>query len=261
MGSAKISNFNLNCCGKATILRGSFEYNPQATDLATAERFLSNFVSGYFTHGAAQKITIKGSEASTSLDLLQPAMKTLSIPSKLPTLAELFPATPTLVTSSLLYVPSLFHLTRIPTSLELRNPFSESITVTMVDLDLYPCEDQVSGDDGKLVCKKYFAEPLARFSPAVFQPIFIPAKTNGCFSCCQGSHCDDHVSLCPRASVSQCMSADVQSFLSPEAIATIIHSLMGGLLMRVNGTIGASIGAYATRLFYQQDGLLVAMAK
>lgn len=219
-------------------------------------------------------------------------MKVLSIPSKLPTLAELFPATPTLVTSSLLYIPSILHLTRIPTSLELRNPFSESITVITVDLELYPCEDQILGeceiyatfmptsvfshsqlssflllcaimigDDGKLVCKKYFTESLARFAPAVFQPIFIPANTNGCFSCCQGSHCNDLVSLCPRASVGQCMSADVQSFLSPEAIATIIHSLTGGLLMRVNGTIGASIGDYTTRLFYQQDGLLVTMAK
>ncbi|KAE8915577.1 hypothetical protein PF003_g88 [Phytophthora fragariae] len=261
MGSAKISNFNLNCCGQATILRGSFEYNPQAGDVRTAERFLSNFVCGYFTHGSAQEIAIKGSDKSTSLDLLQPAMKTLSIPSKLPTLAELFPATPTLVTSSMLYIPSIFHLTRIPTSLELRNPFSESITVTMVDLELYPCEDQILGDDGKLVCKKYFVDSLARFSPAVFQPIFIPANTRGCFSCCQGSHCDEHVTLCPRASTGQCMNADVQSFLSPEAIATIIHSLTGGLLMRVNGTIGASIGDYATRLFYQQDGLLVTMAK
>lgn len=261
MGSASINDFNLNCCGKTTVLKGSFEYNPRASDLATAEKFLSNFVCGYFTQGAAQEIAIKGSEASTSLDLLQPAMKSLTIPSKLPTLAELFPTKPTLVTSSLLYIPSLFHLTRIPTALELRNPFSESITVTKVDLELYPCEDQVTGRDGSLSCKKYFADMLARFAPAAFEPIFIPASTDGCFSCCQGAHCDEHVAMCPHGSVGQCMSADVQSFLSPEAIATIIHSLTGGLLMRVNGTIGASIGDYATSLFYQQDGLLVTMAK
>lgn len=261
MGSATISDFSLNCCGKPTVLRGKFEYNPRPSDLETAERFLSNFVCGYFTHGAAQEILIKGSVKSTVLDLLQPAMKDLSIPSKLPTLGELFPATPTLVTSSRLYIPSLFHLTQIPTSLELRNPFSESITVRGVDLELYPCEDQVTGDDGKLTCKKYFDESLARFAPEVFESIYIPANNNGCFSCCQGSHCSDRTSLCPRASVGQCMSADVQSFLSPEAIATIIHSLTGGLLMRVNGTIAASIGDYATSLFYQQDGLLVTMAK
>ncbi|KUF97823.1 hypothetical protein AM588_10007718 [Phytophthora nicotianae] len=58
MGSAKISDFSLNCCGKPTVLRGTFEYNPQPSDLATAEKFLSNFVCGYFTHGAAQEVTI-----------------------------------------------------------------------------------------------------------------------------------------------------------------------------------------------------------
>ncbi|CAI5730851.1 unnamed protein product [Peronospora destructor] len=261
MGSAKISDFSLNCCGKLTILRGSFEYKPLPSDLATAERFLSNFVSGYFTHGAAQEIAIKGSAESTPLDLLQPALKVLSIPSKLPTLAEMFPSMPTLVISSLLYIPPIFHLAQIPTSLELRNPFSESIMVTAIDMELYPCEDQILGDDGKLVCKKYFDDSLARFAPAVFHPIFIPANTNSCFSCCRGSRCSDHVKLCPHASVGKCMNAAVQSLLSPEAIATIIHTLAGGLLMRINGTIGASIGDYATHLFYQQDGLFVAMAK
>lgn len=63
----------------------------------------------------------------------------------LPTLARLFPDTPTLVTSSVLYTPSIFHLSQIPTALKLQNPFSENITVTGVDLELYPCEDQVKG--------------------------------------------------------------------------------------------------------------------
>uniref|UniRef100_M4BN23 Uncharacterized protein n=1 Tax=Hyaloperonospora arabidopsidis (strain Emoy2) TaxID=559515 RepID=M4BN23_HYAAE len=261
MGSAKISDFSLNCCGKLTILRGTFVYDPQPSDSTTAERFLSNFVCGYFTHGAAQEIDIRGSSESTTLDLLRPAMNALSIPSKLPTLAKLFPSTPTLVTSSLLYIPSILHLTRIPTSLELRNPFSENITLTTLDLELYPCEDQILGNDGKMVCKKYFADSLARFAPAVFKPIFIPANTDSCFSCCQGSHCADRVALCPHASAGTCLSADVQSFLSPEAIATIVHSLTGGLLMRVNGTVGASIGDYATRLCYQQDGLFITMAE
>lgn len=91
------------------------------------------------------QIQIKGSKTSTPLDILQPAMKSLTIPSSLPMLADFFPAMPTLVTSSMLYLPSLMHLTRIPTALELRNPFSESITVSGVDLLLYPCEDQRTG--------------------------------------------------------------------------------------------------------------------
>ncbi|CEG36032.1 Protein of unknown function DUF3712 [Plasmopara halstedii] len=260
MGSAKILDFSLQCCGQRTVLSGEFVFNPQTKDLAAAKKFLSNFVCGYFTHGGGQEIAIKGSVNSTSLDLLQPAMKILAIPTVLPTLGDLFPATPTLVTSSLFYIPSLFHLTRIPASLELRNPFSASITITDVDLEIFPCKDQVS-DSGVLMCKTYFANSLARFAPASLNPIFIPAKTNSCFSCCQGFQCSERVHLCPRASAGQCLSAEIQSFLNPETIAVIIHSLTGGLLMRVNGTISAMIGDYAMRLFYQQDGLLVKMAK
>lgn len=57
------------------------------------------------------------------------------------------------------------------------------------------------------------------------------------------------------------MVAGVESFLSPEAIATIIRTATSGLLMKVNGTIHASIGAYSTQLFYHQEGLVVTMAK
>lgn len=91
------------------------------------------------------KIEIQGTSESSPLDILQPALKALTIPSDLPTLAELFPKTPTLVTSSVLYTPSILHLSQIPTALRLQNPFSESITVTAVDLQLYPCEDQSKG--------------------------------------------------------------------------------------------------------------------
>lgn len=83
---------------------------------------------------------------STTMDILQPALAALTIPTDLPTLAHIFPKTPTLVTSSLLYTPSIFHLDRIPTALELRNPFSEAITITGVDLELYPCKYQSSGE-------------------------------------------------------------------------------------------------------------------
>jgi hypothetical protein len=92
-----------------------------------------------------KQIQIRGSDQSTALDILQPALRTLRIPSLLPTLAALFPATPSLVTSSMLYTPSIFHLNSIPTSLKLQNPFSENITITDVDLLLYPCETQRKG--------------------------------------------------------------------------------------------------------------------
>lgn len=57
------------------------------------------------------------------------------------------------------------------------------------------------------------------------------------------------------------MAADVAGFISAEAIAALFHTATTGLLMQVNGTISASIGAYATELFYRQEGLIVTMAK
>ncbi|DAZ94725.1 TPA: hypothetical protein N0F65_012678 [Lagenidium giganteum] len=260
MGTASIADFSLECCGKKTVLRGSFEFAPHKEDMAAASIFLSNFVSGYFTDGKPQEISIRGSKESTPLDILQPALSSLTIPSMLPTLADLFPKTPTLVTSSLLYPPSLLHLTRVATALELRNPFREDITVTDVDLHLYPCRDQQKEGEN-LVCKEYYKEELARFHPQAFENIFIPSQTAGCFSCCQGAGCEHKMKLCPRGKAGSCMNADVSTLLSPEAIAAIFHTATSGLLMKVNGTIGASIGAYPTRMFYRQEGLIVHMAR
>lgn len=56
MGVAEIVDFTLKCCGEETILSGRFDFQPAASDIPAAERFLSNFVSGYFTDGEAQKV-------------------------------------------------------------------------------------------------------------------------------------------------------------------------------------------------------------
>lgn len=56
MGVAQIENFDLKCCGEETILSGNFEFKPADSDLQVAWRFLSNFVSGYFTSGKPQKV-------------------------------------------------------------------------------------------------------------------------------------------------------------------------------------------------------------
>lgn len=143
MGVATVDHFELSCCGKPTVLNGTFRFEPN--DSTHAVRFLSNFVSGYFTNGKPQEISIVGSPHSTDLDLLKPAIQALDMTTSVPTLGDLFPATPTLVSSSFLYPPTILHFNHIPTALELRNPFSENITVTFVDLLLYPCEQQHKG--------------------------------------------------------------------------------------------------------------------
>lgn len=56
MGSAHMADFSLNCCGEPSLIKGVFEFNPAASDQEAAVKFLSNFVSGYFTHGKAQQV-------------------------------------------------------------------------------------------------------------------------------------------------------------------------------------------------------------
>lgn len=56
MGVATIQDFRLKCCGEETILSGQFEFAPASADRLAAQRFLSNFVSGYFTNGDAQEV-------------------------------------------------------------------------------------------------------------------------------------------------------------------------------------------------------------
>lgn len=56
MGVATVKDFKLKCCGQSTILAGTFEFQPQSADIATSRKFLSNFVSGYFTHGKSQQV-------------------------------------------------------------------------------------------------------------------------------------------------------------------------------------------------------------
>lgn len=56
MGSANIADFSLNCCGEPSVIKGVFEFNPSPADADAAEKFLSNFVSGYFTEGKPQKV-------------------------------------------------------------------------------------------------------------------------------------------------------------------------------------------------------------
>lgn len=58
MGVAEIEDFSLKCCGEETVLSGRFEFKPATRDVPTAQRFLSNFVSGYFTDGEPQKVCV-----------------------------------------------------------------------------------------------------------------------------------------------------------------------------------------------------------
>lgn len=150
----------------------------------------------------------------------------------------------------------LLQPSQVDTSLELRNPFQETITITGADLELYPCKWQQGTEP--IVCLEYYKEALAHFSPIPFHPIRIPATTSSCFSCCLGEQCTvKRDALCPNALEGICMKANLTTVFSIEALWALIRSATSGLLMRVNGTVNVSIGSYATNIFYAQDALLV----
>ncbi|KAF1330464.1 hypothetical protein FI667_g5049, partial [Globisporangium splendens] len=222
MGAAHIEDFDLKCCGEETILSGKFDLAPADADLPIARRFLSNFVSGYFTTCSEG---VDDSVDATNLGRFVPKDANAS-----DVVSVVHPVDPAPEPD--------------PDCVALAEPIQRKHLV-----------------DGKLVCEKYYTEPLAHFAPSKFAPMFVPANSPGCFTCCQGVHCEQKLPICPRGSVGECMHADVDSFFSPEAIAALLHSATSGLLMKVNGTIGVSIGDYATQLWYQQDGLLVSIAK
>ncbi|OQS00831.1 hypothetical protein THRCLA_05838 [Thraustotheca clavata] len=261
LGYAHLFNVTLLCCNESSLVEGQFTLRPESSILA--DRFLSNFVSGYYSGGNAQNITIHGSKDSSDIKILQPALTQLKLSASVPSLPDLFPKTPSLVASSLMYPPSLFHLLTIATALVLRNPFGHAINVSTVDFELFPCKTQ-STHEGILICEKYYDTSLARFHPHDFVPMIIPAKnTDGCLSCCQGNDCakTSSVPLCPGVVPGTCMHAEVTSILNPAIISALFKTMTTGLLMKVNGTLNAMIDEYAMNMHYAQNGLLVTMSK
>nr|CCA20189.1 conserved hypothetical protein [Albugo laibachii Nc14] len=256
IGTAQIANFVLHRRQIVSVLNGTFIFKPEFPTDFIPRSFLSNFVSGYFTDGKAQVISIRGSASSSNLELLKPALGSLLMQTKLETLASFYPYAPTLVSSSMIYL-DLLQPSQVETSLELRNPFQETITITGADLQLYPCKWQQGSSP--IVCLEYHVEALARFSPDPFQMIQIPARTSSCFSCCLGNDCTTKQrALCPDASKGICMKANLTNIFSMEAVWALIRSATSVLLVRVNGTVNVSIGSYKTSIFYAQDSLLVA---
>ncbi|KDO28597.1 hypothetical protein SPRG_06453 [Saprolegnia parasitica CBS 223.65] len=255
LGSARLHNVSLACCNASSLVAGSFVLAPSSAALADA--FLSNFVSGYYTHGRPQTIHIHGTPASSNKTLLQPALSQLSLDTAVPPLPMLFPETPTLVASSFMYPPSIFHLLTVATALVLRNPFGHTIDVAAVDLELYPCKTQRKDSAGVLVCDEYYEQLLARFHRG-HGGDGDPAKKHGGLPLVLPR--DQVRSNCPGAVEGTCLHAEVASLLNPALISVLFKTMTTGLLMRVNGTLTANVNAFPMHMHYAQDGLLVTMA-
>ncbi|KAH9151044.1 hypothetical protein AeRB84_006241 [Aphanomyces euteiches] len=256
LGTAVMDNVTLVCCNQTSNMVGLFSFKPASA--AVGQTFLSQFVSG----ASPQQVDIQGTVDSSPNPYLQMALSKLRLQSSVPTLAGLFPETPTLVALSKMYRPSVWDLFTVATALQVRNPFSHSIRVTAANLLLYPCENQNKDASGHLVCTKYYASPLARFHPDEFEPMLIPGKTpEGCFTCCEGRDCGKHMKLCPGAIEGKCMKAKVEMTMwSLEVIRTLYATMTTGLLMHVEGNLTAMVDSFPMELAYTQDALLVQMA-
>ncbi|KAF0695953.1 Aste57867_13260 [Aphanomyces stellatus] len=256
LGLATMAKVTLACCNQSSPLVGLFSFRPESP--TTGHAFLSRFVSGV----QPQEVHIQGTVSSSPNPYLQLALSKLHLTSSVAPLAVFFPATPTLVALSKMYRPSLWDLFSVATALRVRNPFAHEINVTAANLLLYPCASQQTLPSGTLVCTKYYPTPLARFHPTVFEPMVIPAKTPaGCFTCCQGKHCDEAMDLCPGVQPGKCMQAKVEmSMWSVEVLETLYKTMTTGLLMHVEGNLTAMVDAFPMELAYTQDGLLVQMA-
>ncbi|CAK4103594.1 unnamed protein product [Aphanomyces euteiches] len=231
-------------------------------DTLAVQVLINNSVLGTAVMDNVTLVDIQGTVDSSPNPYLQMALSKLRLQSSVPTLAGLFPETPTLVALSKMYRPSVWDLFTVATALQVRNPFSHSIRVTAANLLLYPCENQNKDASGHLVCTKYYASPLARFHPDEFEPMLIPGKTpEGCFTCCEGRDCGKHMKLCPGAIEGKCMKAKVEMTMwSLEVIRTLYATMTTGLLMHVEGNLTAMVDSFPMELAYTQDALLVQMA-
>ena len=252
LGQANIDRFYSKCCNSTTALNVTMALRPKGSQSKVMERFLSNFMSGFYSHGKPQRVRMYGTKDSSRYEVLRPALSGLSIWTTLPPFAALFPETPTLLLSASMYRPSFLHLTQIHTTLALSNPFSAGIQIVGANFTMVPCKTA-----GKTACQEYFTSPLAGFSPSPFHVIDLPPHTSECYSCCQGSDCEN-LPLCPNASKGTCMAATVLNFFSAEAISALFATASStGLFIHVTGTLTVEIDGYPTTLDYQQRDLRV----
>ena len=275
LGHLHVPRFHLECCGRPTVLQGSLELVETLENQVVLERFLSDFVSGYFTSTPA--LELAGSSSTSNVEVLKPMFHQFRLQVPVPTLARLFPTrAPTILVESQMYWSPdvLFHLdVEIPIVLELRNPFSAEITLVGSNLVLYPCRVQKPAEKEGLrtTCDSYSTQALARFQPQPFVPVTIPGHATSCFSCCRGKDChtrpmcrpskreNSSVMLDPVTTNPACMTAKVIHVFSLDIITSLVQLLSTtGLLMYVNGTLDIRIGTqYSGTIHFQQHDVNV----
>jgi hypothetical protein len=129
-------------------------------DVAAAGQAGRKFLSTYAV-GENQTVYIRGASdgSGTNIALLKPALAALTSTSMCPGMP--YPKNRLLVSSEM-HVPSLLSLTKIPTQLQVQNPFSVPVTFKTARCDVTACKEYAAKG-----CKPdgYWDKPIGYYTP------------------------------------------------------------------------------------------------
>lgn len=210
----------------ANLLRAVTVYRPDNTSgaILAGERFLSNFLMG-----RTSAVELRGTEASTAVEVLKAGVGRLRLHTDVPG------------TATKLIANATMNITTLRTGLVngtigLVNPTVESVAITWSDLHVFVCDDENATDYS---CAKYGAE-VAVFSPEDLanDPVIIPGSSS--------------------------VITNERIFTVVPDLGGMIQLLVdaanddGFVNTRVNGTEHVLIGGkFSTRVHYEQDQILM----
>mmetsp|Transcript_25913 Transcript_25913/g.53923 ORF Transcript_25913/g.53923 Transcript_25913/m.53923 type:complete len:1167 (-) Transcript_25913:43-3543(-) len=192
--------------------------------------FLSNFVSG-INQTAALRGAADGS--GTDRDLLKPALAAMRSSSDVPGLVG------NLLRRSTMHLPNPFghdSLYNLPTDLYVYNPFSADMTMTSSHCDIYPCKEYA--DDSYTKCKTWYEESAGYYTPDALDETVKAGETKKLDT----------------------KEVKLNSILSREMIQTLFSSAGGGALIKLNGTMGVSVGDFHMDVYVAEHDVPICLA-
>jgi len=219
LGDLTILNFNLKANSERSAVTQfhnipAIIITPTNRSAIAAQRlFLSNWLSG-----VDQIADLRGTTESSSISILKPVFAIFSTFNKIPGLNDRMIRKGTL---TLLTV----NVQKLPTVLEVHNPFSAILTITAAHAELVACK-QLS-DDAKR-CSKYFDSSLGYYTPDKIVEE-IPPELNW--------------SLGPHSSY-------LYSIFSSQVFQVLMNSISVGSFVNVKGTLDITVGDFSTQLDY-----------
>ena len=192
--------------------------------------FLSNFISG-INQTAALRGAADGS--GTDLELLKPALVAMRSTSDVPGLVG------NLLRRSTMHIPNPFGtdgMYNLPTDLYVYNPFSADMTMTSSHCDIYPCK--TFADETYTKCAEWYEESAGYYTPDALDITIKAGET---------------LQL-PTKEVK------LSKILSVEMIETLFSSAGGGSLIKLNGTMGVTVGEFHMDVYVAEQNVPICLS-